>query len=128
MGKKLTIKDLIAQKEKLKKKERRTQDLYVESLDANITIQEPSRDVAIEGMEMAQEGKSDEADVYIVYHTVIEPNLKDPELQKEFGCVEPTDIVLPLFRSGEIASIAGHALQLAGYGQGVKKVDRDLKN
>ncbi len=129
MSKKLTIKDLLAQKEQLKKKkELRTQELYIESLDADITIQEPSRALALEALEMAQEGKSDEADVYIVYHCVIEPDLKDKELQKEFGCVEPTDIVTMIFRPGEISAISGFALQLAGYGQGVRKVDRDLKN
>jgi hypothetical protein len=128
MAKKLTIKELLAQKDQLKKKLKRVQDLYVESLDAEITIQEPEREIALEGLEMAQEGKSDEADVYIVYNSVIEPNLKDKELQKEYSCVEPTDIVKMLFRSGEISAISGFALQLAGYGQGVQKVDRDIKN
>jgi len=128
MNKKITIKDLLAKKEQLKKKKARTQELYIESLDGSIIIQEPSREIALEGLEMAGEGRSDEADVYVVYHSVIEPNLKDKELQKEFGCVEPTDIVTLLFRSGEITAISGFALQLAGYGQGVKKVDRELKN
>jgi hypothetical protein len=129
MSKKLTIKDLLAQKAQLKQKKQRTQTLYVESLDAEIVIQEPSRALALEALEMAQDDmQSDKADPYLVYQCVVEPNLKDPQLQKEFGCVEPTDIVSMIFRSGEIGAISGHALQLAGFGQGVKKVDADLKN
>lgn len=129
MAKKLTISDLLAQKEQLKNKQQRRQMLYIESLDAEITIQEPSRAIALEGIGMAQDpSTSDKADVYIVYHCVVEPNLKDAELQKSFGCVEPTDIVEMIFRPGEIAAISGHVLQLAGYGNGVSKADEELKN
>jgi hypothetical protein len=129
MTKKLTITELLAQKEQLKKKDKRTQALHIDSLDAEITIQEPTRELAIEALEMAQDDvRSDKADPHIVYHCVIEPNLKDAELQKAFGCVEPTDIVGMIFRPGEIAAISGHAMQLAGYGQGVTKVTNEIKN
>ena len=76
---------------------------------------------------MAQES-AEKADAYNVYHCVGEPNLKDKELQKEFGCVEPTDIADMLFKPGEVASISGHCLQLAGYGNGLQKVSSDIKN
>lgn len=129
MPKKLSITDLLAQKEQLKKKEIRKQDLYIQSLDAEITIQEPSLALATEALAMAQDdARSEMADVHVVYNCVIEPNLKDPELQKQFGCVEPIDIVGMIFRPGEIAAISGHALQLAGYGQGVTKVAKEVKN
>ncbi|MBU7320275.1 phage tail assembly chaperone [Paenibacillus oleatilyticus] len=128
MGKQLTIQQLLEQKEALKNKSKRRQKLYVESLDAEIVIQEPSRDLALEAIEMAQGEKSDMADIHITYHCVVEPNLKDTTLQMEFGCVEPTDIVGYIFRPGEISAVSGHALQLAGYASGVKKVDEELKN
>nr|WP_285842874.1 hypothetical protein [Metabacillus litoralis] len=67
------------------------------------------------------------ADPFMVYNIVVEPNLKDPNLQKEFGCVEPDDIVEKLFESGEISNIAQIGMELAGYKSGVKKVN-DLKN
>ncbi|MDT3415597.1 hypothetical protein QO009_001455 [Brevibacillus aydinogluensis] len=129
MGKQLTIADLLSEKEKLKRGKRRTANLYIESLDGEITIQEPDRSIAIEALTMAQDdSRSQMADPYIVYHCVVQPDLKDAQLQKEFGCVEPTDIVGILFRPGEIAAISGHALKLAGFGEGVRKVDRDIKN
>jgi len=129
VSKKLTIADLLKQKDQLKKKEARKTSLYIDSLDAEITIQEPNRSLCIETLEMVQdEARSEMADPYLVYHSVIEPNLKDSKLQEEFGCVQPTDIVEMLFRPGEISAISGHALQLAGFKDGVRKVDEELKN
>jgi len=127
VSKKLTIKDLLDRKEQLKGRKKRRVTLYVESLDGEIEIEEPSHALALEALEMAQ-SESDRADKHVVYHCVVEPNLKDPELQKAFGCAEPTDIVDMIFRPGEIAAISGHALQLAGYGQGVRKIDEVVKN
>lgn len=129
MSKKLTVADLLQQKDQLKQKKQRTQTLYVESLDAEIVIQEPTRLLALEALEIAQDRtRSDKADAHVIYHCVIEPNLKDPELQKQLGCVEPTDIADIIFRPGEVAAVGGHIMQLAGYGQSVKKLDQDLKN
>ncbi|WP_144940118.1 phage tail assembly chaperone [Paenibacillus sp. 32O-W] len=126
---KMTVKDLLAKKDQLKQKKARTQTLYVESLDAEIVIQEPSRSVALEALSMVHDDeKSEMADIHVVYNCVIEPNLKEPELQKAFGCAEPTDIVSMVFRAGEISSISGHALQLAGYSKGVRAIDKELKN
>ncbi|MFD2614498.1 phage tail assembly chaperone [Paenibacillus gansuensis] len=129
MGKKLTITELIAQKEQLKQKTKRTLTLHIESLQGEIVIEEPSRALALEAIEMAQDDmKREMSDPFVVYNCVIEPNLKDPELLKAYGCVEPTDIVDMIFKPGEIGAISGHALQLAGYGDGVKKMITDLKN
>ncbi|CAM3133204.1 hypothetical protein PASE110613_17745 [Paenibacillus sediminis] len=63
--------------------------------------------MALEVIEMAQnDERSDMADIHLVYNIVIEPNLKDAELQKEFGCAEPTNIVGLLFRAGEIGALS----------------------
>lgn len=128
MSKPITVKDLLARKEQLKTKKLATETLYIESLDGNIVIQEPTREIALEALTMTQGNNSDKADAYVVYNCVIEPNLKDEELRKELGCVEPYDIVDKVFKGGEVAQISGHCLALAGYGEGVKKVDKQLKN
>lgn len=126
---KITIAELLSKKEQLKNKKPKTQTLYVESLGGEIVIQEPDESIAIEALQMTQDaGKEDLADPYLVYNCVIEPNLKDPSLQTEFGCKEPTDIPKIIFKSGELATIGGFALKLAGYGNGVRAVDEKLKN
>jgi hypothetical protein len=129
MTKSMSIADLLAKKEQLKKKKQATDLLYIESLGGNIRVQEPTGPICNETFEMAQDPtRSDKSDAYMVYNCVIEPNLKDKDLQKEFGCVEPTDIVDMIFKPGETASISTHCIHMAGYSSGLKKVDAELKN
>ena len=119
----LTLKDIIAKKQAIleSKKTPKTAQLYVKSLDGVITIKAPDAGIAQDAVGM------DNGDIYAVYQCVIEPNLKDKELQAEFGCVEPMDIVKVLFDEGEIPQIAQEALKLAGYIDGVEKV-KEIKN
>jgi len=120
----LKITDLLAQKEAIKKRNDAPKrgTFYVDSLGGSVTIEAPTRDIVNDALEM-----EDNSDHFIVYQTVIEPNLKDSELQKEFGCVEPTDIVEKLFTIGEISSLAIESMELAGYTDKVTPVD-ELKN
>ncbi|MFA4137144.1 MULTISPECIES: hypothetical protein [unclassified Brevibacillus] len=127
MGKTLTVKDLLSRKDQIKNRQLKTLKLYVDSLDGEIIIQEPPREIAVETLAMAQDDTM-KADQFAVYHCVITPDLKDPVLQKEYGCVEPTDIVEMLFRAGEIAAISGQALKLSGFAGSVRMVDDEIKN
>lgn len=126
--KKLTLTDLMKNKEQYQVKNDVTEELYIPRLDASITIRKPERSLCIEGFQMANDKEQGgKADPFIVYNVVVEPNLKDSKLQKEFGCIEPTDIVEKIFECGEIAQIAKAGLDLAGYGNGIDKV-KNLKN
>jgi len=69
----------------------------------------------------------DNGDVYLVYQCVKDPCLKSKELQKEYGCVEPMEIVELIFAPGEIPQISVECLRLSGYIDGVKAVE-DTKN
>jgi len=120
---KLTLKDLIARKEQMfeAKKQKKTKQLYIKSLDSIIAIESPDGTLAREAQEM------DNGDVFMVYQCVTEPCLKSKELQTAFECVEPMEIVEKIFDVGEIPQIAVECLRLAGYVDGVKAVD-ELKN
>jgi hypothetical protein len=119
--KKLTLTDLLKEKEKYQVQENTTEDLFIHRLDASITIRKPDRSLCMDAFQMANDpNQGDKADPYMVYNIVVEPNLKDPQLQKEFGCIEPTDIVEKIFEPGEIS-------KMAGYKKGIDKV-KDLKN
>jgi len=118
--KKLSLTDLIKEKEKYQVKSGLKQELYVEEMDATITIVQPDRSVVMDAIES-------ESDDYMVYNIVTEPNLKDPELHKAYGCIEPIDIVSKVFYPGAITGIAKAGLKLAGYESNVKAVE-DLKN
>ncbi|WP_078410288.1 phage tail assembly chaperone [Priestia abyssalis] len=126
--KKLTLTDLMKDKEKYEVRADVTEELYIHRLDASIIIRKPERSLCLEAFQMANDESQDgKADPFMVYNTVIEPDLKDIKLQKEFGCVEPVDIVEKIFEAGEIASIAQAGLELAGYKKGINRV-KDLKN
>ncbi|WP_218838241.1 phage tail assembly chaperone [Bacillus sp. FJAT-45350] len=126
--KKLTLTELMKNKEKYQVEADKKEQLYIERFGASITIRKPERSLCIEATEMAYDAeRQDISDVHMVYNIVVEPNLKDPELQKEFGCVEPYDIVDKLFETGEIGKISGAAMDLAGFSSSVQRV-AEVKN
>lgn len=118
--KKLTLTDLIKEKEKYQVKTGVKKDLYLDQLNATITVLQPERSMVLDSIES-------ESDEILVYNIVVEPNLKDTELHKAYGCVEPLDIVSKIFDPGTIKGIAQAGLKLAGYESNVKAVE-DLKN
>lgn len=123
---KITLKELMARKEQMleAKKTPKRVDLYVKSLDGTITIEEPSRELVIE----AQGMDDGVGDVYMVYQSVVEPLLKSSELQKEFECVEPMEIVEKVFSHGEIPQIAVKCMEIAGYNSDSVKMIDEIKN
>lgn len=119
---KITLQTLIAKKLNIiDNKKTSTKELYVKSLDGTITIQKPDKSLCLEATEI------EDGDTYLVYNVVVEPNLKDAELQKAFECVTPMEIVDKLFDPGEVTAIAKEALIMAGYGDSVKVVDEVKK-
>ncbi|MEH6940776.1 phage tail assembly chaperone [Bacillus sp. JJ722] len=126
--KKITLTDVIKNKEKYQVRDDVTQDLIIDRLDGIITIQKPERSLCLETIQMAHDpNQADKSNVFVVYNSIVEPNLKDKDLQKEFGCVEPQDIVEKIFEPGEVDEIAKACFALAGYGNSISKV-KDLKN
>lgn len=121
--KKLTLKELIAKKEQVLNGKKKTRNLYIKSLNAVITIEKPSIETIMDSFKI-EDGV--ESDKYLVYNCIIEPNLKDKELQQVYGCIEPIDI-LKIFDDGEISSIAKECMNLGGYTESVSVVD-DIKN
>jgi len=118
--KKLTLTDLIEKKEQYQVKTGAKKDLYLDQLDATVTIIQPDRSTVLDSFES-------ESDEYMVYNIVIDPNLKDAELQKAYGCAEPMDIVTKIFDPGTVVGIAKAGLKLAGFESNVTVVE-DLKN
>lgn len=117
---KLTLAELMKRKEQMlqAKKKKETQDLYIKSIDATITIEEPDAALCRDANDM----EAGEGDKYMCYECIKEPNLKDRELQEAFGCTTPMDIVELIFKAGEIPQIAIECMKLAGYVGGVDAV------
>ena len=117
---KLTLTELLRRKEQMlaAKKTKATKNLYVESLNAVITIEEPDGALCRDASGMP----GSEGDKYMCYSCIKEPNLKSQDAQESFGGAEPMDIVDNIFKPGETSMIAVECLKLAGYIDGVKSV------
>lgn len=127
MAKKLTITDILAQKEAAKQKKLAVRTLFVKSLGAEIMVQEPTKALIMEAAENAEQ-----SDPHLIYHCMIEPNLKEnhKELMEHFGCATPYEVIDCLFKPGEVQEIAQQIMSMAGYaikGSNVKIVN-DIKN
>ena len=58
---------------------------------------------------------------------VIEPSLKDKDLQAHLGAINAADLVKKLFLAGEIAEISGKISELSGFEQD-EEIEEEIKN
>lgn len=118
----VSIEELIARKEEIEKKKEERYDLKTSI--GTITVKKPVKAFVAEGLNL--ETGSDE---YMLYNLCVAPSLKDPALQKAYGCVEPTDIVDKLFEPGEVVAIVKAVMTKAGYGENIEAViHEEVKN
>lgn len=120
----ITLKDILKRKDFFEKRKNETKELYIKSLDANIVISKPTKELCIDVLDMED---TSEGDRYFIYEIIKEPNLHDTELHKEFNVKNPLDIIDKIFDPGEISGIAKEGLKFAGYTDGVMAVE-DIKN
>ncbi|MCS1392975.1 hypothetical protein NXZ77_15465 [Lysinibacillus boronitolerans] len=117
--KRLTVTDLMKEKEKYQVKDDVTEDVLVERLGVEVVLRKPEKSLCVDTFKMGRDDTNDtDADEYMVYNTMVEPNLKDADLQKAYGCTLPTDIVAKIFEPGEIALLSEIAFELAGFKKG----------
>lgn len=124
LNKMITLEDILKRKEVFKNKKNEKLELSVDSLDGNIKIIKADKELCLEVKSMRED---EDEDAYFVYNIVCEPNLKDPELHKAFGIINPPDIVYEIFDVGEVSQIAQKGMEFAGFYKGVDIVS-DLKN
>lgn len=123
MAASVSVQDLIQRKDQILAKK---DELYDLSTSVGvITVRKPSKALAMETLDL----EADSRDAYLILHTVVSPDLKDKDLQKAYGCAEPTDIIGKLFDAGEVPSIANKIMQCAGYNKDISaKLHEDVKN
>jgi len=120
--KKVTLESLIKKKIELKGERKHEGALYIPSLDGDVEIEVLKSDV-VDFLEVTN-GKSTEEEIEkaghnLIYTIVKTPDLSDKALQKEFECVEPTDIVKYIFTDGEMLDIVDYAISSVGMRRGV---------
>lgn len=106
----VSVSDLIAKKEKVESGKKALYD--IETSVGVITTKKPTQAIVTEALDLDEGG-----DKYLILNMTVEPDLKDPQLQKAYDCVEPTDIVDKLFDAGEIRALGQAILKTAGFTQ-----------
>lgn len=120
----VTIAELIANRDQIKSKRKEIYD--IDTSVGTIVVKQPNVKL-IEDVLKMDSGR--QSDIELIYESVVEPNLKDKDLQQAFGCVAPSDIVPLLFKAGEIGMIASAIMRSAGYGKSIElKVHEESKN
>ena len=119
-----TIQELIARREQIKDSKKKKYD--IETSIGTVTAIMPDAALVAEALNL---NTGFEINKYLVYNSIIEPNLKDGELQKAYGVLDPTDIVSAVFLPGEIAKIGDKLFNLAGYDKKITaKLHESVKN
>lgn len=119
----ISIADLIAKKEDIEKAKKAKYD--IKTSIGTLTVKKPTAALVAEANEL-----DDGSEEYLIINSVVEPDLKEPQLLKAYGCVEPTDIVHKLFDAGEIVALSRTIMSKAGYNAGnlESKLHEDAKN
>ncbi len=72
-------------------------------------------------------GKLYETNALIAAEGIVEPNLKNEQLQKHFGCATPKELVKVLFPGGDLSKIADKITDLSGFSNEAKN-EKKVKN
>ena len=70
-------------------------------------------------------GKAYDANLMIDVEGIVEPDLRNADLLKHYGCVTPKDLAEKLLNGGEITKISSVIADLSGYG---KDKENEIKN
>ena len=118
----VSIEELINEKEAITARKKRRYD--IETSAGTFVIKVPSKSL------MAETTGLDEGnDEYLIYNSVVEPDLSDKKLQQAYNCAEPTDIVGKLLDAGEITAVSKQIMKCAGYGKEIKaELHEEIKN
>ena len=119
----ISIADLIAKKEDIRRAKKAKYD--IKTSIGTLTVKKPTASLVAETNEL-EDGNEE----YLIINSVVEPDLKEPQLLKAYGCIEPMDIVRKLFDAGEIMALSRTIMSTAGYNAGnlESKLHEDAKN
>lgn len=104
----VSIADLIAKKESIAAKKKQLYD--VKTSVGTMTFKAPTKALMSEVFDLSEDN-----DEYLIYNSVVNPDLSDKKLQEAYGCMEPTDIVDKLLLPGEVRFVARAITKTVGY-------------
>jgi hypothetical protein len=73
--------------------------------------------IALKDNNTADMSKMPDAQALLIVEGMVEPNLRDKDLQEHFGVKTPKDLAFKIFGGGDLAAIADYITELSGYGE-----------
>jgi hypothetical protein len=136
MSNKITFESLMQRAEQRKNDKIKTKEVYNKMLDGNLVIKRIPLTKIVDLLDVLDGENVKLNDCVELYKELIYkccPVLQSKELQEEFGCAEPYDIVTEVFEDnvGEISAVAQEILAMYGMAEGkelIKEVEEEIKN
>lgn len=134
MSRNITLDILLARKEQSRKDKIAIKLFYSNVLNGNIEVQKQSLFKILNKLDGINEEKDITENLRNTCNLILEhvPLFKNKELQTEYDCVEPTDIVVEIFDNniGEINKLASFILEMYGLtnGESIENIKSDIKN
>lgn len=72
--------------------------------------------------------KSYDINALLAVEGVVEPDLKNKELQAHFGVATPKELAKLLFPGGELAEVSGKITELSGFSGNGDDIEEEIKN
>lgn len=127
MNKKLDLNALIAKKAQKEADRVQFRNIFVKSLDGEITAKKPDKSLLLETMDAINDNinmtELYDVNKHLIYSCV--KVLRDKTLQEEYDCKQPDDIVDKLFETEEVLEIGSMLLDWNGK---FKEMKSDIKN
>lgn len=137
---KMNVVDFLMQMDAGKLAEVPTKEVKVKSLsekagrDITVTVKAlPGRKITeLMGLAM-KDGEVDvkkafDANLLTVTYGLVEPDVKNKDLQEHFGAASPKDLVEKIFNGGEVVNLAVEIKKLSGYNEDNEETDEEIKN
>lgn len=137
MSERITIESLIQRAEQRKNDKIKLKEVYNEMLGGNLVIKRVPLTQVVGILDKLDGEDLKLADCIEMYKELIYkccPILQNKELQEEYGCAEPYDIVTEIFEDnvGEINKLAEEILDMYGMtdkeDKPVKELEEEIKN
>lgn len=124
---KLTLSALIAKKAAKEAAQNFNEDIYIDSLEGEITLTHPGKKICYKAMDMIGESTEENlyANCFLIYHAV--KLFQDPELHVAYEVKDPVDIVDKLLTVSEIGKVSSRVMELTGFAN-VNQADDEVKN
>lgn len=115
-----------------KMRARRLSELMGEDVEITVTAICGERYTELSSRMVSENGDVDfgklyETNALIAAEGIVEPNLKNEQLQKHFGCATPKELAKVLFPGGDLSKIADKITDLSGFSNEAKN-EKKVKN